>query len=115
MKDRLTYEETQEEIVKYLLKDNITFKLDKKSTLPCPTFDIFINGKRRKDIFLTLDEAYYFVTLIFKTKEDALEEYRLNDTDLFVKVCKVKKEYDDSKIIEQEKKNFKLLKLLTGE
>lgn len=113
MKDRLTYEETEQFMAKFLMQPNVIFKIDEKSTLPYPTFDIFINGKKRKDIFLTLDEAYHFITLIFKTKE--LEEYKLNDIDLFVKVCKVKKEYNDNEIIEQEKKNFKLLKLLIGE
>lgn len=113
MKDRLTYEETEQYMTKFLMQPNVIFKIDKKSTLPCPTFDIFINGKKRKDIFLTLDEAYHFVTLIFKTKE--LEEYKLNNVDLFVKVCKAKREDDDNKIMEQEKKNFKLFKLLTGE
>lgn len=112
MKNRLTYEETELFMIKFLMQPNVIFKLDEKSTLPCSTFDIFINDKKRKDIFLTLDEAYHFVTLIFRTKE--LDEYKLNDTDLFVKVCKVKKE-DDNKIIEQEKKNFRLLQLLTGE
>lgn len=113
MKDRLTYEETELFMIKFLMQPNVIFKLDKKSKIPCPTFDIFINDKKRKDIFLTLNEAYHFVTLIFKTKD--LDEYKLNNTDLFVKVCKAKKEDDDNKIIEQEKKNFKLLKLLTGE
>ena len=113
MKNRLTYEDTELFMIKFLMQPNVIFKMDEKSTLPCPTFDIFINGKKRKDIFLTLDEAYHFVTLIFRTKE--LDEYKLNDTDLFVKVCKVKKEDDDNKTIEQEKKNFRLLQLLTGE
>ena len=113
MKDRLTYEETEQFMTKFLMQPNVTFKLDEKSTLSCPTFDIIINGKKRKNIFLTLDEAYHFVTLIFNTKE--LEEYKLNNVDLFVKVCKVKKEYDDNKTVEQEKKNFKLLQLLIGE
>ena len=113
MKDRLTYEETEQFMIKFLMQPNVTFKIDEKSTLPYPTFDIFIDGKKRKDIFLTLDEAYHFVTLIFKTKE--LEEYKLNNVDLFVKVSHAKKEDDDNKIVEQEKKNFKLLQLLTGE
>ena len=113
MKDQLTYEETEQFMIKFLMQPNVIFKIDEKSTLPCPTFDIFINDKKRKDIFLTLDEAYHFVTLIFKTKE--LEEYKLNNADLFVKVCKAKKAYEDNKIVEQEKKNFKLLKLLIGE
>lgn len=113
MKDRLTYKETEQFMIKFLMQSNVIFKIDEKSTLSCPTFNIFINGKKRKDIFLTLDETYHFTTLIFTTKE--LEEYKLNNIDLFVKVCKVKKEYDDNTIVEQEKKNFKLLQLLTGE
>lgn len=113
MKDRLTYEETEQFMTRFLIQPNVIFKIDKKSTLPCPTFDIFINGKKRKDIFLTLDEAYHFITLIFKTEE--LEEYKLNNVDLFVKVSHAKKEHEDNKVVEQEKKNFRLLQLLTGE
>ena len=113
MKDQLTYEETEQFMIKFLMQPNVVFKLDKKSKIPCPTFDIFINDKKRKDIFLTLYEGYHCVTLTFITKE--LDEYKLKDADLFVKVCKAKKEYEDNKIVEQEKKNFRLLQLLTGE
>lgn len=113
MKNRLTYEETEQFMTKFLMQSNVIFKLDEKSTLPWPAFDIFINDTKRKDIFLTLDEAYHFVTLVFRTKD--FDEYKLNNTDLFVKVSQAKKEYDDNKIIEQEKNNFELLKLLTGE
>lgn len=113
MKDQLTYDETEQCMIKFLMQPNVVFKLDKELSIPCPTFDIFINDKKRKDIFLTLYEGYHFVTLTFITKE--LDEYKLKDADLFVKVSMAKKEYEDNKVIKQEKKNFKLLKLLKGE
>jgi hypothetical protein len=45
MKNRLTYEETELFMIKFLMQPNVIFKMDEKSTLPCPTFDIFINDR----------------------------------------------------------------------
>lgn len=112
MKDQLSYEETEKQMTEYLLQNNIIFKKCEDSDLPQPSFNVFYNNKRNKKVFVILNESYHFITLVFKPN---YEEYCLNDTNLFVKVSKAKKEYEDNQIVEQQKKNFNLLKLLKGE
>ena len=112
MKDQLTYEETTNKMIEYLLQSNVTFKKYENTNFPGTSFSIFYNGKRNKKAFVVLDESYHFITLVFTPE---LETYHLSDVDLFVKVSKAKKEYEDAEVIKRQKKNFKLLKLLTGE
>lgn len=112
MKDQLTYEETINQMTKYLLQSNVTFKKYENTNFSGTSFSIFYNGKRNKKAFVVLDESYHFITLVFTPE---LETYHLSDIDLFVKVSQAKKEYEDTKVVRQQKKNFKLLKLLTGE
>ena len=112
MKDQLTYEETTNKMIEYLLQSNITFKKYENKNFAGTLFSIFYNGKRNKKAFVVLDESYHFITLVFTPE---LETYHLSDVDLFVKVSKAKKEYEDAEVVKRQKKNFKLLKLLTGE
>jgi len=114
MKDQLSYEETEEQMIAFLMRNNVTFKLDEKAVLNFPAFNIFVAGKKRKHIFLTLCETYHYVTICFENEEEN-DEFIIRDVDLFVKVSQAKKEYEDNKVVEQRKKNFKLLKLLKGE
>ena len=111
MKDRLTYNETVNKMTEYLLQSNVTFKKYENKNFAGTSFSIFYNGKRNKKAFIVLDESYHFITLVFTPK---FERYHLSDVDLFVKVSHAKKEYEDNKVLEQEKKNFRLLQLLTG-
>ena len=59
-------------------------------------------------------KTYHYVTICFENQEDN-DEFIIRDVDLFIKVSQAKKEYEDNQIVEQQKKNFKLLKLLKGE
>lgn len=116
MKDRLTYEEFEMQMIAFLMHRNVTFELDEKAVLNFPTFNIFVADKKRKHISLILCETYHYVTICFENEdEEENDEFIIRDADLFVKVSQAKKEYEDAKVVKQEKKNFKLLKLLTGE